>query len=1062
MADEVVIDTLRIEVTGDTGKATEGIDKLITTLEKIKGATSGGNKGFDAIQKSLDKINESISHVDSSAFYKLKQLADGIKGLSDVGKIKFGHTAEGIMALGYAVDSLKDVDFSKLAEMSSGVQTLSTVGSFNLPQMKMGASSADPTVAQSFEGTIEAVSQTEKRTRDELAKTTSHFSKFGAEIRKAIKDPQKAIKEFQNSATKALLKVQSAASKLSKAVKLYFSAMALPFRPLTKRLSDFGSRLSNLFTMIKKRTMYRAINAALSAITKGLKEGTDNAYQYSKAINGPFASSMDRIATTLLYFRNSIGAAVMPLVNMLAPAIDLIVDKAVELINTFNQLFARLSGASTWTKAIRYPKEYAEAANDAKKANEDLKKTILGFDQLNVLNDNSSKNSSKSKSGEDYSKMFEEVALVGAMKNPFIDFFKPFQDAWTNEGQNTINAIKTAFKQVKDALAAVGESFRTVWLNGTGQQSVETILRIVQNIVGTVGNLAESFKNAWKENEVGTGIVQGIWNIFNSILGTIERITESTKIWASQLNLSPLLQSVHNFLEKIKPLIDNIGKALEWVWDNIILPFAEWAVEDVVPAGIDLISAAISLLNTVVDKSKPLLEWLWDKFLKPLGEWVGDKVVDALKSITDLLNDLNDLLSGKTSFKEFIDQLSFGQAVLLGVAAAVGVAVAAFVAFQAVSAIVAGVGAAISFLTSPIGLVIAAIGALIAIGALLVTHWDEIKAVAVKVWTSIKDFFVDLADKITDFVMKVIEGLFDFMKSVWEGTVMVAKAVWGGFKDFWLGLWEIISTAAKTVWNALKTFFTSLWSGIKTTATNIWNGIRNFFTNTWNSIKNTATNVWNGIKNGILNVVSGLKNGITTAFDFVRDRITSIMERIRTTMTNVWEGIKNAVRTPINAILGFIERFVNGVINAFNNMINALNRLSFDVPSWVPGIGGSKFGFNIQTLHTVSIPRLENGGMVNAGTMFIAGEAGAEVVAQMGSRTGVMNTDEMQQSVERGILNATGSIANAVAAAIIRANQNGGAPTVEVTVTADSETLYKTVRKGEKYYNNRYHVVAGV
>ena len=97
----------------------------------------------------------------------------------------------------------------------------------------------------------------------------------------------------------------------------------------------------------------------------------------------------------------------------------------------------------------------------------------------------------------------------------------------------------------------------------------------------------------------------------------------------------------------------------------------------------------------------------------------------------------------------------------------------------------------------------------------------------------------------------------------------------------------------------------------------------------------------------------------------------------------------------------------------------------------------------------------------NNGTMFIAGEAGAEVVANIGNRTGVMNTDQMQKSVEQGILNATGSIANAVAAAVAKSGQNGIAPTVEVTVKADSETLYKTVKKGEKYFNNRYHVVVG-
>lgn len=97
---------------------------------------------------------------------------------------------------------------------------------------------------------------------------------------------------------------------------------------------------------------------------------------------------------------------------------------------------------------------------------------------------------------------------------------------------------------------------------------------------------------------------------------------------------------------------------------------------------------------------------------------------------------------------------------------------------------------------------------------------------------------------------------------------------------------------------------------------------------------------------------------------------------------------------------------VNGVIKGLNFMINALNKLSFDVPDWVPVIGGKKFGFNIRNISEVSLPRLENGGMVNAGTAFIAGEAGAEVVANIGNRTGVMNTDEMRESVAQGVVDA--------------------------------------------------------
>ena len=64
----------------------------------------------------------------------------------------------------------------------------------------------------------------------------------------------------------------------------------------------------------------------------------------------------------------------------------------------------------------------------------------------------------------------------------------------------------------------------------------------------------------------------------------------------------------------------------------------------------------------------------------------------------------------------------------------------------------------------------------------------------------------------------------------------------------------------------------------------------------------------------------------------------------------------------------------NGVVNGINTVINALNSLHFDIPDWVPGLGGKSFGFNIGTLATVSLPRLAKGGIVDGATPLIAGK----------------------------------------------------------------------------------------
>lgn len=132
------------------------------------------------------------------------------------------------------------------------------------------------------------------------------------------------------------------------------------------------------------------------------------------------------------------------------------------------------------------------------------------------------------------------------------------------------------------------------------------------------------------------------------------------------------------------------------------------------------------------------------------------------------------------------------------------------------------------------------------------------------------------------------------------------------------------------------------------------------------------------------------------------DEIT-ILSFLSDVVTGTWDVIKGV----INTIIGGIETMANGVVTGFNWMIDALNNLSFTVPSWVPEIGGSKFGFNLGKIETISIPRLmADGGFVDEGQMFIAREAGAEMVGAIGRRTAVANNDQIVEGIASGVAEA--------------------------------------------------------
>ena len=213
----------------------------------------------------------------------------------------------------------------------------------------------------------------------------------------------KAILTFGKTGLKALAGV----------AKIEFKGlMALPRlfgESLIKRIKSVASSINGFVRSIGRIAFYRMIRTAIKEVTKAFSEGIKNLYQWSLLVDHTFANSMDKIATSMLYLKNSLGAAVAPIINTLAPAIDFVVDKFVDAINVVNQFLAAITGSQTYTAAKKLATEWAE--NETEKANKnlkDLKKTILGFDELNVLNGNKNNNNNNGNNDvADYRNMFE-------------------------------------------------------------------------------------------------------------------------------------------------------------------------------------------------------------------------------------------------------------------------------------------------------------------------------------------------------------------------------------------------------------------------------------------------------------------------------------------------------------------------------------------------------------------------------------------------------------------------------------------------------------------------------
>lgn len=256
--------------------------------------------------------------------------------------------------------------------------------------------------------------------------------------------------------------------------------------------------------------------------------------------------------------------------------------------------------------------------------------------------------------GSGYELCSNILLLLTSMLNWIGDIATAWDAAWQVKGYDYVQSVFDKLNTILSLIYTISESFRKAFNSGSGQEMIEHIYQIFTDLNYVVANLANGLKKAWQEAGTGDAIAQAIFDIINLILGSIEKITSSTREWAKNLNLSPLLTSIKNLLEKVKPLIEKIGDALSWAWENVLLPLGKWAVESAVPKVIDAISAAFEALDAILEVLKPIFKWIWDYMLEPLAKWTGGTIVEIIDGIATAFNGIGEV------FKKISDGEDWG------------------------------------------------------------------------------------------------------------------------------------------------------------------------------------------------------------------------------------------------------------------------------------------------------------------------------------------------------------------------------------------------------------------
>lgn len=647
------------------------------------------------------------------------------------------------------------------------------------------------------------------------------------------------------------------------------------------------------------------------------------------------------------------------------------------------------------------------------------------------------------------------LQLLQVIFNTIGDISDAFRTAWETDGLGTaaIQSIADQFLNILTLLRDIGQAFRDVWNNGTGVEICTTILNIFKNIHDTIGNIIRRLDEAWNANGNGKRMIQGILDIVQVILSFIERITQTTADWAAKLDFEPLIHSIADVIESIKPILEAIGEVFSDIWEKNILPAAKWLIETGIPTVIEMLSKVFKFLGEHETLVKVITEGV-------IAFVAAFKTVSMVASIFKKVADIGETISAGfealTNGTEFVSDLfeKFGPAIGKIKSALKGLF--GLITAHPVIAVIAAVIGAVILLYTKCEWFRDAVNAV----------WEAIKTAFHDVWSGIVDFFTVTIPNAIDGVKETLNrwsewwsGLWqqisDFFSGIWDGIVAfftnTIPNAWNSLMDFfngipawWARLWQRVSDFFVDGWNAILETGTAIWNTIKDTVNEIFTAIKDKLSEIWESVKLTIETVWNGIKEWFTQTWDGLKAKAIEVFSALRDSLSQLWDSIKQTIEQKWtaikmwfadiwqkiknvfkldemlqigrdimnklkagmEGVWNGISTWLDGIVKFIQDKWKAVCDFVTKIFNK-SKEADDVDTGSSSKSKSKSRGSSSGPATGpgrTISGHATGGFPKSGEMFIANENGKpEMVGSWGGKAAVANNMQITQGIAQAV-----------------------------------------------------------
>lgn len=696
------------------------------------------------------------------------------------------------------------------------------------------------------------------------------------------------------------------------------------FPTMNKKVNEFAQNAASTFGL--SETMAKKFTGTFGAMANAFGFSEKESYKMSTALTG--------LAGDVASFYNiSQDEAFTKLKSVFSGETETLKDLGIVMTQTALDQYALANGFGKTTSAMTEQEKvalrYAFVQQQLQNATGDFSRTSDQWaNQIRILS--LQFDSLKASIGQGLINLFLPIVKVintvlgklMTLANAFKSFTAMIMGKKSTGASTSLDKTAASAGKVSDSLnKATGASNS---LNKSTKKVGDTAKKTAKKISGLMGfdqiNKLTETKGTSGSNgntgsgtgSAGSGASGGTVDMGSLPKGEDEKATKLGKGYDNLRKAIDKLRVAFSAFSKVA-----IG-AFKWIWKNMLVPLGKWTMQKLAPKLIELLATALNVLTAVCKALQPLWQWAWDHLFKPLANFVGDAIIGFLDLLVKGLNGLANWISkhqgavqnitiALVSFFTAFKLVSFVTKFIGPISNAIsgikmfGKGIISFkTLFSGLFPKLFGVaGKAVELLTSPLGIAIVVVGALIAAGVLLWKNWDKIKK-----------------SKFGKFISGIVRSFKDLLKWVKKNVhpIKAFKKLWEGIKNKKAKLEAEIKekvkgalASLKESWESVKDKAASLVAEAKEKAdgaiTNLKEG--------WDSIQDkaatlvakvegaldTAKDWWSDVKQKAAEKVAGVVAKVQGALDTARDWWSNVKEKAKEKIGDIAAKVQGALDT---------------------------------------------------------------------------------------------------------------------------------------------------------------------